>query len=172
MRSIRPFHRFRRALAASNLFVAACLVPGCFNVGDDDDDSSDDSCETDDDCRNNYFCNSDDECERKDTDPAPECVRKSDCKSGEFCNSSGECQREAVTKDPCSTLCQFFDACSTDPPDNCLSSCSTVLGAPPPCGTDFELYIECVATLNDTCSAIGNCSDEFELFSVSCDAEE
>jgi hypothetical protein len=170
MRSFLPFRRLRRPFAALSLVLLGSVALGCFKVGDDDDDSSDDSCETDDDCRSTEFCNSDDECERKDTEP--ECERDSDCASTEVCNSSGECERAPANETPCTTLCDFFEACSPDPVTNCLSNCTTVLAAPPPCGTDFELYIECIDRLNGACSAATNCRDELELFSNSCGVEE
>jgi hypothetical protein len=47
-----------------------------------------------------------------------------------------------------------------------------VLAAPPPCGSDFELYVECVASLDGACAAATNCNDELEMFSVSCGVED
>jgi len=160
-RRLRPF-------AALSLLAAGALLPGCFDVGDDDDDDDDaESCRDDDDCRANQFCNSDDECERidDDPDPEPECEDHDDCPSGELCNADGECESE------CALLCDFFSRCSTNPTATCMDSCTTVLNAPPPCGTAFELYIECVADYDAVCStAATNCQDEAEIFPVACES--
>jgi hypothetical protein len=170
MRSCLLFRSLRQPFAALGIVVLAGATPGCLKVGDGDDDDSDNSCETDDDCRSSQFCNSDDECEREDTDP--ECERDSDCASGEVCNSSEECERAPTTTEtPCTMLCDFVDACTTQPVTNCISTCTTLLEAPPPCGTTFELYIECIDRLSGACSAATTCGDELELVNSSCGAE-